>query len=145
MRLMVGAIASGPMYFSTRPTRPEKPRTIWRREDTRMAPWICGRQVKRDTTQTHKPFLCTQLNIAVTRKIKTCKEKNVRKTALTIINPPRQMGLSFLSNIFCFVHEKVVHLSTVFFFLMLFGPTVSPMFQFFQGFFQSRGLNTHFS
>lgn len=75
MRLMVGAIAIGPMYFSTRPTRPEKPRTIWSREDTRMAPWICGRQVKRDATQTHKLFLCTQLNIAATRKIKTYEKK----------------------------------------------------------------------
>lgn len=137
MRLMVGAIASGPMYFSTRPTRPEKPRTIWRREDTRMAPWICGRQVKRDTTQTHKPFLCTQLNIAVTRKIKTCKEKNVRKTALTIINPPRQMGLSFLSNIFCFVHEKVVHLSTVFFFECCLVPQFHLCFNFFRVFFRA--------
>lgn len=42
MRLMVGAIASGPMYFSTRPTRPEKPSTSCRRDETRIAPWICG-------------------------------------------------------------------------------------------------------
>lgn len=42
MRLMVGAIASGPIYLSTKPTSPENPRTIWSRDDTRMAPWICG-------------------------------------------------------------------------------------------------------
>lgn len=55
MRLMVGAIARGPMYFSTRPTSPEKPRKIWSREATRMAPWICWWQGKRDTTEIHMP------------------------------------------------------------------------------------------
>lgn len=44
MRLMVGAMARGPMYLSTTPTSPEKPRKIWSSEDTRMAPWICGGQ-----------------------------------------------------------------------------------------------------
>lgn len=42
MRLMVGAIARGPMYLSRSPTSPERPRKTWSREDTRMAPWICG-------------------------------------------------------------------------------------------------------
>lgn len=41
MRLMVGAMASGPMYLSTKPTTPERPRTSWSKEETRMAPWIC--------------------------------------------------------------------------------------------------------
>ena len=47
IRLMVGAIARGPIYLSTRPTSPEKPRNICSRDDTRMAPWICGWQRRR--------------------------------------------------------------------------------------------------
>lgn len=47
MRLIVGAIARGPIYLSTRPRSPERPRTIWSNEATRMAPWIYGWQSKR--------------------------------------------------------------------------------------------------
>lgn len=55
MRLMVGAMASGPMYLSTKPTSPERPRTSWSREETRMAPWICQSQEK---TNTDSDYFC---------------------------------------------------------------------------------------
>lgn len=42
-------MASGPMYLSTKPTSPERPRTSWSREETRMAPWICQSQGKTNT------------------------------------------------------------------------------------------------
>lgn len=43
MRLMVGAIARGPMNFSTNPTSPESPSTTWSKDATRIAPWIWKR------------------------------------------------------------------------------------------------------
>ena len=38
MRVTVGAIASGPKYFSTVPKRPVDPTTIWKSDATMMAP-----------------------------------------------------------------------------------------------------------
>lgn len=45
IRLMVGAIASGPMNFSTNPTSPESPSTTWSNDATRIAPWIWQRSI----------------------------------------------------------------------------------------------------
>ena len=129
---MVGAIASGPMYFSTRPTRPEKPRTIWSREDTRMAPWICGQQVKQDATQTHKTFLCTQLNIAATRKIKTY-EKKCEENTFSHHKSTTTDGFVILVKqiLFCACGSGTLEHSFFFFFffIVLFDPTVSLLFQ----------------
>ena len=40
-KVIVGAMVSGPMNLRRKPTNPLKPISIWNREATMMAPWIC--------------------------------------------------------------------------------------------------------
>lgn len=56
IRVMVGAMVSGPMNRMTKPIRPEKPTTIWKREATMIDPCSCGQKQKQGNEQ--KVILC---------------------------------------------------------------------------------------